>query len=47
CGYEFCYTCGAEWIKKKLTCRCVLWDERNIYMHSRIDVEIDYDADNK
>nr|GEX22081.1 ribonuclease H domain-containing protein [Tanacetum cinerariifolium] len=30
CGYEFCYTCGAEWIKKKPTCRCVLWDERNL-----------------
>ncbi|PWA49197.1 ribonuclease H domain-containing protein [Artemisia annua] len=30
CGYEFCYTCGAEWIKKKPTCRCVIWDERNI-----------------
>ncbi|KAK9072817.1 hypothetical protein SSX86_009252 [Deinandra increscens subsp. villosa] len=30
CGYEFCYTCGAEWIKKKPTCRCRIWDERNI-----------------
>nr|XP_043613022.1 uncharacterized protein LOC122584995 [Erigeron canadensis] len=30
CGYEFCYTCGAEWINKKATCRCLLWDERNI-----------------
>lgn len=30
CGHEFCYTCGAEWIKKKPTCRCPIWDERNI-----------------
>ncbi|XP_076961118.1 E3 ubiquitin-protein ligase RSL1-like [Bidens hawaiensis] len=30
CGYEFCYTCGAEWINKKPTCRCPLWEERNI-----------------
>ncbi|GJT84264.1 ribonuclease H domain-containing protein [Tanacetum coccineum] len=30
CGYEFCYTCGAEWIKKKPTCNCPIWDERNI-----------------
>ncbi|KAI3823489.1 hypothetical protein L1987_04927 [Smallanthus sonchifolius] len=30
CGYEFCYTCGAEWIEKKPTCRCPIWDERNI-----------------
>ncbi|KAL8227038.1 hypothetical protein R6Q57_016870 [Mikania cordata] len=30
CGYEFCYTCGAEWINKKPTCRCPIWDEHNI-----------------
>ncbi|XP_010514883.1 PREDICTED: E3 ubiquitin-protein ligase arih1-like [Camelina sativa] len=30
CGYEFCYTCGAEWKKKKATCSCPIWDERNI-----------------
>ncbi|KAF5930943.1 hypothetical protein HYC85_031816 [Camellia sinensis] len=30
CGYEFCYICGAEWKNKKATCRCPLWDERNI-----------------
>ncbi|KAM7279538.1 hypothetical protein ACFE04_006672 [Oxalis oulophora] len=30
CGYEFCYTCGAEWKKKKPTCTCPIWDERNI-----------------
>ncbi|KAI3821282.1 hypothetical protein L1987_08846 [Smallanthus sonchifolius] len=22
CGYEFCYTCGAEWKNKKATCNC-------------------------
>ncbi|KAM5583970.1 E3 ubiquitin-protein ligase RSL1-like [Rosa sericea] len=31
CGYEFCYTCGAEWKNKKPTCSCPLWDERRIY----------------
>ncbi|XP_078445203.1 E3 ubiquitin-protein ligase RSL1-like [Wolffia australiana] len=30
CGYEFCYNCGAGWKKKKPTCRCPLWAERNI-----------------
>lgn len=30
CGYEFCYTCGAEWKNKKATCKCPIWDERNI-----------------
>ncbi|OMO77265.1 hypothetical protein COLO4_25249 [Corchorus olitorius] len=30
CGYEFCYTCGAEWRNKKATCSCPIWDERNI-----------------
>ncbi|KAG7633384.1 Zinc finger RING-type [Arabidopsis suecica] len=30
CGYEFCYTCGAEWKNKKATCLCPIWDERNI-----------------
>ncbi|VFQ74640.1 unnamed protein product [Cuscuta campestris] len=30
CGYEFCYTCGAEWKGKKQTCSCPLWDEENI-----------------
>ncbi|KAK9940217.1 hypothetical protein M0R45_016888 [Rubus argutus] len=30
CGYEFCYTCGAEWKNKKPTCSCPIWDERNI-----------------
>ncbi|KAJ0987685.1 hypothetical protein J5N97_006041 [Dioscorea zingiberensis] len=31
CGYEFCYTCGAEWRDKKATCNCPLWDEGNIW----------------
>ncbi|GER34844.1 RING/U-box superfamily protein, partial [Striga asiatica] len=30
CGHEFCYTCGAEWKNKKASCRCPIWDERNI-----------------
>ncbi|XP_068667896.1 E3 ubiquitin-protein ligase RSL1-like [Aristolochia californica] len=30
CGYEFCYTCGAEWRNKKPTCSCPLWDEHYI-----------------
>ncbi|KAI5322223.1 hypothetical protein L3X38_031295 [Prunus dulcis] len=32
CGYEFCYTCGAEWKNKKATCSCRIWDERNIIL---------------
>ncbi|KAL8245139.1 hypothetical protein R6Q59_011397 [Mikania micrantha] len=35
CGYEFCYTCGAEWTNKKPTCKCLLWDERNIVYRQR------------
>lgn len=31
CGYEFCYTCGAEWRNKKATCACPLWTEQNIW----------------
>ncbi|KAL6011085.1 hypothetical protein ACLOJK_001529 [Asimina triloba] len=31
CGYEFCYTCGAEWKNKKATCSCPLWNEENIW----------------
>lgn len=38
CGYEFCYTCGAEWKNKKATCSCPLWDEENI-------LEDDFDSD--
>ncbi|KAL5711272.1 RBR-type E3 ubiquitin transferase [Ranunculus cassubicifolius] len=30
CGFEFCYTCGAEWHNKRATCSCPIWDERNI-----------------
>ncbi|KAK3011766.1 hypothetical protein RJ639_012432 [Escallonia herrerae] len=35
CGYEFCYTCGAEWKNKKATCACPIWDERNIVYDDR------------
>ncbi|MFS8005279.1 putative transcription factor C2H2 family [Helianthus anomalus] len=40
CGYEFCYTCGAEWKNKKATCNCIYWNEENI-----IDIGEDEDAD--
>lgn len=40
CGYEFCYTCGAEWKNKKATCSCPIWDEENI-----VDTEEDDDDD--
>ncbi|XP_021746025.1 uncharacterized protein LOC110711891 [Chenopodium quinoa] len=48
CGFEFCYTCGAEWKNKKATCSCPLWNERNImYDDSDFDDddEEDYDED--
>ncbi|KAJ7980960.1 RBR-type E3 ubiquitin transferase [Quillaja saponaria] len=35
CGYEFCYTCGAEWKNKKATCSCPIWDEPNIIRNQR------------
>ncbi|KAI3427690.1 uncharacterized protein J3R85_009261 [Psidium guajava] len=35
CGHEFCYTCGAEWKKKRATCSCPIWDERNIIREGR------------
>ncbi|XP_007015482.2 PREDICTED: uncharacterized protein LOC18590097 [Theobroma cacao] len=35
CGYEFCYTCGAQWRNKKPTCSCPIWDERNIIRDRR------------
>ncbi|KAF8403064.1 hypothetical protein HHK36_011158 [Tetracentron sinense] len=38
CGYEFCYTCGAEWKNKKATCSCPLWNQRNI-LHEEDDEE--------
>ncbi|XP_023755352.1 E3 ubiquitin-protein ligase RSL1 [Lactuca sativa] len=44
CGYEFCYTCGAEWKNKKATCTCPLWDEENI-VDTDDDDEFDDDDD--
>ncbi|XP_051120804.1 E3 ubiquitin-protein ligase RSL1-like [Andrographis paniculata] len=43
CGYEFCYTCGAEWKEKGATCSCDLWDE-NYIMDDEFD-EDDYEDD--
>ncbi|KFK33936.1 hypothetical protein AALP_AA5G080500 [Arabis alpina] len=37
CGYEFCYTCGAEWKLKKATCSCPIWDERNIIRERNVN----------
>lgn len=57
CGYEFCYTCGAEWKNKKATCNCPLWDEENIvdttddedevieHNHDDDDDDDDFDSD--
>jgi hypothetical protein len=50
CGYEFCYTCGAEWKNKKATCSCPIWDERNIIRRWWLGVwwhlvQIDWDHD--
>lgn len=42
CGYEFCYTCGAEWKDKKATCACPLWYEGNILHDVTEDEELDY-----
>ncbi|XP_059430563.1 uncharacterized protein LOC132164147 isoform X2 [Corylus avellana] len=41
CGYEFCYTCGAEWKNKQATCSCPLWDEDHIW----IDQDRDFDEE--
>lgn len=48
CGYEFCYTCGAEWKNKAATCACPLWDEEHIMDDSDeelFDEEFDEDED--
>ncbi|XP_058110198.1 E3 ubiquitin-protein ligase RSL1-like [Magnolia sinica] len=45
CGYEFCYTCGAEWKNKKAMCSCPLWDEENIW-HDDDDESLDDFDDN-
>lgn len=42
CGYEFCYTCGAEWKTKKATCSCPLWDEDNIWDEGDRDFDDEY-----
>ncbi|KAL8029842.1 hypothetical protein ABFX02_14G249500 [Erythranthe guttata] len=49
CGYEFCYTCGAEWKNKKATCSCPLWNEHNIiedvFDDDEFDDEDEFDED--
>ncbi|KAK1283498.1 hypothetical protein QJS10_CPB21g01148 [Acorus calamus] len=45
CGYEFCYTCGAEWKNKKATCSCPLWDEENIVYDRDNDIQEEDDDD--
>ncbi|KAK9124344.1 hypothetical protein Sjap_013946 [Stephania japonica] len=45
CGYEFCYTCGAEWKNKKATCSCPLWNEANIMHEYEEDDFYDEDDD--
>lgn len=40
CGYEFCYTCGAEWKNKTQTCKCPLFE-----YESDEDSEFDDDED--
>ncbi|KAK9280010.1 hypothetical protein L1049_013695 [Liquidambar formosana] len=45
CGFEFCYTCGAEWKNKKATCSCPLWDEENILYDEDDDDDDDFDEE--
>ena len=45
CGYQFCYTCGAEWGDKKPTCSCPLWDEENILLNDTLSDAEDEDDD--
>ncbi|KAJ8768752.1 hypothetical protein K2173_023656 [Erythroxylum novogranatense] len=47
CGYEFCYTCGAEWKNKKSTCSCPLWDEDHILYDDDDDGDSDEDGDDE
>ncbi|XP_031484779.1 E3 ubiquitin-protein ligase RSL1-like [Nymphaea colorata] len=44
CGYEFCYTCGTEYVQKKRTCACPLWDEHNL-THDNVDNDYDDESD--
>ncbi|KAL3530612.1 hypothetical protein ACH5RR_009934 [Cinchona calisaya] len=47
CGYEFCYTCGAEWKNKKATCSCPLWDEDHIVYDSDSDEDEEFDEEDE
>lgn len=43
CGYEFCYTCGAEWKNKKASCSCPLWDDEYIMDEDEDEDEFEFD----
>ncbi|XAR59783.1 Ubiquitin--protein ligase [Bertholletia excelsa] len=45
CGFEFCYTCGAEWKNKKATCSCPLWDEDNIWYDDISETDDGFDEE--
>ncbi|GKA48400.1 ribonuclease H domain-containing protein [Tanacetum coccineum] len=30
CGFEFCYNCGSQWLNKKQTCKCRIWDLQDL-----------------
>lgn len=45
CGYQFCYNCGSEWVDKKPTYSCPLWDEDNILFDDSVSDEEDEDND--
>ena len=47
CGYEFCYTCGAEWKEKKATCSCPLWDNVHIIYDSDEEFDEEFDEDSE
>nr|XP_027108397.1 uncharacterized protein LOC113728095 [Coffea arabica] len=47
CGYEFCYTCGAEWKEKKATCSCPLWDDGHIIYDSDEEFDEEFDEDSE
>lgn len=47
CGFEFCYTCGAEWKNKLATCSCPFWDEDQIWIDRDRDIDEEEDEDDE